>query len=61
MKEFILARAKAFAAAAATAIAFGILTAAEQTFGFEIGESNKVSIVSAITGGAAYQVPNKAA
>lgn len=61
MKMFILERAKAFAGAAMTAIAFGILTAAEQTFGFEIGEANKVFIVSAITGGAVYQTPNKAA
>ena len=59
MKAFILARAKAFAAAAATGIAFAILSALEQTFGFEMGEANKVFVVSCITGGAAYQTTNK--
>lgn len=61
MKAFILTRAKAFVGALIPALAFTVLTVAESTFGIALGDETKVFIVSAITGGAVYQVPNRSA
>lgn len=58
-KDWFLARAKAFVAVAAVPITTAVVKGVEAAVGFDIPAEIEVLIVTTVTGGIVYRVPNK--
>lgn len=58
-KDWLLTRAKAFVAIASVPIVTAVMKGVEGAIGFDIPAEIELLVVTTITGGLVYQVPNK--
>jgi uncharacterized membrane protein len=59
MKQWLLERAKAFAAAFAAGLVSAAIKAVETTFDIDIGIETETMLISAVSGIVTYAIPNK--
>jgi len=59
MKQWLLERAKAFAAAFAAGLVSAAIKAVETTFDIDIGMETEAMLISAAAGALTYFIPNK--
>ena len=60
MKDMLLSRMKAFAAALASGVVLAVFKALESSSGFDIPTEFEVSIMAVVSGWFVHDIPNKA-